>query len=41
MLGLQLGISSTVTQLARLARDLWKKINDVWNREERKWKDIV
>ena len=41
MLGLRLRLSSVVTQTARLARDLWRTINDVWENEHRKWEDIV
>jgi len=41
MLGLRLRLSSVVTQTARLARDLWKLVNDVWENEHRKWEDIV
>ena len=29
-----------VTQTARLARDLWQTINDIWQNEARKWEDI-
>ena len=29
-----------VTQTARLARDLWQTINDIWENESRKWEDI-
>ena len=41
MLSLGLKLSSFVTQTARLARDLWETINDVWENETRKWEDIV
>ena len=41
MLNLGLRLSSFVTQTARLARDLWETINDVWENETRKWEDIV
>jgi hypothetical protein len=41
MLGLRLRLSSVVTQTARLARDLWQTINDIWENEQRKWEDIV
>ena len=40
MLNLALKLSSVVTQTARLARDLWNTINDVWENESRKWEDI-
>jgi len=42
-LGTRLGIVQVVHQMARLARDLWNSIslNDVWEREQRKWEDIV
>jgi len=29
-----------VTQTARLARDLWKTVNDIWQNEHRKWEDV-
>jgi len=43
MLSLRLKLQSVVTQTARLARDIWNSVNlnDVWEREERKWEDIV
>jgi len=41
MLSLSLRLKSHVTQVARLARDLWKLINDTWQLEHRKWEDIV
>jgi len=41
MLNLGLRITSMVTQTARLARDLWKTVNDIWENEHRKWEDIV
>ena len=41
MLRLGLRLVTVVTQTARLARDLWGKINDVWELEERKWENIV
>jgi len=41
MLRLGLRLGTVVTQTARLARDLWGKINDVWELEERKWENIV
>jgi hypothetical protein len=40
MLRLGLKLKSVVIQTARLARDLWESINDVWDREHRKWEDI-
>jgi len=42
-LGTRLGIVQAVHQMARLARDLWNSIslNDVWEREQRKWENIV
>ena len=41
MLSLQLKLTSFITQAARLARDLWNVITDVWELEERKWEDII
>ena len=43
MLSLAASIHSIITQTARLARDMWNSIslNDVWERELRKWEDIV
>tara|TARA_R100001594_G_C3935952_1_gene239413 strand:+ start:529 stop:654 length:126 start_codon:yes stop_codon:yes gene_type:complete len=41
MLNLALKLSSVVKQTARLARDLWNKVNDTWENETRKWEDIV
>ena len=41
MLSLALKLTSTVTQIARLARDLWGSIVDKWENEARKWEDIV
>jgi hypothetical protein len=43
MLTLALSLHSVVTQVARLARDMWNSIslNDVWERELRKWEDII
>ncbi len=41
MLNLGLRITSMVTQTARLARDLWQTVNDIWQNEHRKWEDIV
>jgi hypothetical protein len=42
-LGIKLGIAQTLHQMARLARDTWNSIslNDVWEREQRKWENIV
>ena len=43
MLTLALSLHSVVTQVARLARDMWNStnLNDVWERELRKWEDII
>ena len=43
MLALRLTLHSIVTQTARLARDMWNStnLNDVWDRELRKWEDII
>ena len=41
MLSLSLRLKSHVTQVARLVRDLWSKVNDLWDNEARKWQDIV
>ena len=43
MLALRLNLRSMATQVARLARDMWNSIslNDVWERELRKWEDII
>ena len=41
MLDLALKLSSMVTQTARLARDLWETVNEIWENETRKWEDIV
>jgi len=41
MLSLGLRLTSYVTQVARLARDLWNLVNDVWENEHRKWEDIT
>ena len=38
---LKLTLDSMVTQTARLARDLWNKINDIWENEHRVWEDII
>lgn len=42
-LGTRLGIMQAVHQMARLARDMWNSIslNDVWEKEQRKWDNIV
>jgi len=43
MLALRLTLHSIAVQTARLARDMWNSIslNDVWERELRKWEDII
>ena len=43
MLSLAMSIHSIMTQTARLARDMWNStnLNDVWERELRKWEDII
>ena len=41
MLRLALKLTSFVTQAARLARDLWQKVIDIWENEHRKWEDVV
>tara|TARA_R100001443_G_scaffold25271_2_gene38044 strand:+ start:3808 stop:3933 length:126 start_codon:yes stop_codon:yes gene_type:complete len=41
MLKLGLSVRTLPNQVARLARDLWIKINDTWNLEERKWENII
>jgi len=41
MLNLRLRLTSVVTQTARLARDLWEKVIDIWENETRKWEDVV
>jgi len=43
MLALRLTLHSMATQVARLARDMWNStnLNDVWERELRKWEDII
>jgi len=43
MLSLRLTLSSVVTQVSRLARDMWNStnLNDVWENEHRKWEDII
>ena len=40
-LALSSGLTAVIIQTARLARDLWNKINDTWGNETRKWEDIV
>ena len=40
-LKLGLNLRTMVTQVARLARDLWQTVNDPWELEFRKWEDIV
>ena len=42
-MALSLALGSIVTEVARLARDMWNSIslNDVWERELRKWEDII
>ena len=41
MLALAVSIHSIITQTARLARDLWNKVNDIWENEHRQWEDII
>lgn len=43
MLALAASLHSIITQTARLARDMWNStnLNDVWERELRKWEDII
>jgi len=43
MIALRLNLRSMATQVSRLARDMWNSIslNDVWERELRKWEDII
>ena len=43
MISLYMTIHSIVTQVARLARDMWNStnLNDVWENEHRKWEDII
>ena len=43
MISLSMTIHSIVTQVARLARDMWNStnLNDVWENEHRKWEDII
>tara|TARA_R100001480_G_C4644493_1_gene169899 strand:- start:52 stop:180 length:129 start_codon:yes stop_codon:yes gene_type:complete len=40
-LSMGLSIGAITTQVARLARDLWGKVIDIWENEHRKWEDIV
>ena len=40
-MALGMAISAMATQTARLARDLFIKINDIWDNEQRKWQDII
>ena len=40
-LKLALNLRTTITQTARLARDLWRTVYDPWELEERKWEDII
>ena len=42
-MALKLTLHSMATQVARLARDMWNStnLNDVWEREVRKWEDII
>ena len=41
MLNIGLKLTSFVSQVARLARDLWNVINDIWENEKRNWEDIT
>jgi len=41
MLNLGLKLTSFISQTARLARDLWNTISDIWENEHRKWEDII
>ena len=43
MIALRLNLRSMVTQVARLARDMWNSINlnDIWENEHRQWEDII
>ena len=41
MLNLGLKLTSFISQSARIARDLWNIITDVWELETRKWEDII
>ena len=42
-LALKIALSSSANQVARFARDMWNStnLNDVWERELRKWEDII
>ena len=42
-MALSLALGSIVTEVARLERDMWNStnLNDVWERELRKWEDII
>ena len=43
MISLGLSIHSVVTQVTRLARDMWNSVNlnDIWENEQRNWDDII
>ena len=43
MLSLAMSIHSVITQVARLARDMWNStnLNDIWENEQREWDDII
>ena len=43
MIALRLNLRSMVTQVARLARDMWNStnLNDIWENEHRQWEDII
>ena len=43
MISLALSLHSVVTQVSRLARDMWNStnLNDVWENEQRNWDDII
>ena len=43
MVNLSMSVHSVVTQVARLARDMWNSIslNDLWENEQRNWDDII
>ena len=42
-MALSLALGSIVTQVARLARDMWNStnLNDIWENEHRVWEDII
>jgi len=42
-MALSLALGSIVTQVARLARDMWNSVNlnDIWENEQRNWDDII